>query len=348
MVQSIIIHKYKVTQMSDTFNIKKQKDVAGLTALLFFAVIVFSVNLSLTTDPILLILFLAISVIASVLLSALSTPALSVIAGIFGFAISLLVLKEPAFAAVSAIHVPFACWLSQAFRNKLSRSSAVGGAAFTVTICALAVLLYHTYSTTGTVSADSVIFTFREFFDSLSDLLYTSFYVEILGNEVPVITKTNVRPYLNFFIGIFPGIIAAASSFIGFIVISVCKKILERFTAFTARRSIWISLVSPITAIFFLLSYLLSLIFTETNFFTLSLINLELILFAFIFTAGLLSAFEPITSNGITRPRILRPLLLIIALFNSTNSFATLCIFFGLYDCIKETVAAGIKKKKQE
>ena len=65
---------------------------------------------------------------------------------------------------------------------------------------------------------------------------------------------------------------------------------------------------------------------------------LHILDFPLLFMAGLSSAFEYRIINGIRLPRLLRPALLILALFLGTGLFIGACLMFGVYDSIKSAL----------
>jgi hypothetical protein len=136
-------------------------------------------------------------------------------------------------------------------------------------------------------------------------------------------------------------------TFVGYIVAFIFKKLVEITAAKKVDRKAWLLVPSPVTAVFFLIALITVTVLDNVNLVSLTALNFFVILFPTILLTGLLTSLSPIITNGIPRPRLLRPLTLIISVFNGIVPFASLCIFYGLFDTFKAS-SSKRKPKKQE
>ena len=104
---------------------------------------------------------------------------------------------------------------------------------------------------------------------------------------------------------------------------------------------------SPVTAVFFLIALITVTILDSVSIVSLTAMNMFIIILPVIFLTGLFTSVSPIVSNGVARPRLLRPLTLIISVFNGVVPFALLCTVYGIFDSIKAAFS-GRKNKNKE
>ncbi len=306
-----------------------------LSALIFIAIAVFSVNLAIITDPFYFVVFLIAAATASSWLFTAKNELIGLIASIIGWGISFLLTGSAICALLSISYLPYSITFSLVRKQKISRSVAVGIASTVITVISISVLLMLTYYRTSRVSLTAIVEAFPLFFSRLKSILYSSFYVSVAGSNVSLIAESNVNAYLFTIIGITPGIISAITALIGYITGWLYHKILELSNIQTPKKSVWGLRSSIVSTVFLLISLALSLLIKSAGVVSLTALNLTLILLPGIFAAGLSSAFTPIVQNGISRPRIFRPFVLIISLFNNVVLFITACTYFGAYDSIR-------------
>ncbi len=322
---------------------KKYNDRLGLLSLIVaLLVAVFTVNLPLTDDPTVFLLFFAVLGGVSAWLITAKSGTVLLLASAVGWAVTMLLTKNAVSALLSVSYLPFAFALSFIPKRRLTRSGAIGIASGTVTVTAVLAIIYITYVKTDTVSLTSVIDAFPSFFGQVEKLLCSSFYVSIAGEDVSIIDKSNVNGYLSVLICIAPAVISAVSTVMGFVVGWIYKKLIEITAVGEIDSTDWMLIPSSVSAAVFLVSALMAAVICTTNAFSLAFLNLAVILTPGILMAGLLSAFTPIRTNGVERPRLLRPIMLIITFLSSLVAFALLCVFYGVYDSFK----AAFPKRK--
>ncbi len=306
-----------------------------LSALIFIAITVFSVNLSIITDPFYFIIFLIAAATASSWLFTAKNVLIGLIASIIGWGISVLLSGSAICGLLSISYLPYSLTYSLVRKQRISRSLAVGISSTVITTVTISVLLMLTYFRTSNISLTAILEAFPFFFSKLKSILYTSFYVNVAGSSVSLIAESNVNAYLFTIIGITPGIISAITTLIGYITGWLYFKILKLSNIQTPKKSVWELRASVVSTVFLFISIALCLLIKSANVVSLTALNLMLILLPGIFAAGLSSAFTPIVQNGISRPRIFRPFVLILSLFNNLMVFITACTYFGAYDSIR-------------
>lgn len=330
------------------FSMEKLNNRKNLLAFIVFLLIaVFSVNLALVTDLMLFAVFYILVAAASAWLITCKGGFFALTASLIGWAAALLITKNAFYAFVSVSYLPFSLALPNISKNKLTRSGAIGVGSACVTVLSVASLLYVTYSRTDAISLSAIRTAFPFYFAQISEILYESFFVSVAGTKVSLIAESNVVGYLNVIICIIPAVISAVMSLIGYAIAWIYKKLTEITLTKKIDKKSWFLVPSPVTATFFLIALIAVMIFENANLISLAALNIFIIILPVILLTGLLTSFAPIATNGILRPRLLRPLTLIISVFNGVVPFASLCIFYGLYDSYKAS-APKRKPKKQE
>ncbi len=310
-------------------------------------VAVLTVNLALVDDAMLFLIFLVITAAASAWLCTVRGPIIAIASSIFGWAVALLITKNAVSGLLSVSYLPFSMVLPLIPKKKLSRSVAIGIGTSVITVAATAVLLYIAYVRVGEISLESIRNAFPYFFSKVSEILYESFHVKVAGTSVSIIAESNVASYLNVIICLFPAVLSAFLTFIGFLSGWLYRKLAEITTVTDADDNSWTVVPSLLTSILFLIGLAITAIVDATNVFSLTALNFTVILFPVILLSGLISAFTPIVANGVSRPRLLRPFILIIAVMNGVVPFVSICLFYGVYDSIKAVISKR-KPKEQE
>lgn len=326
-----------------TFN--KTKTVMNVA--LFAGIVISSVSLATATVFTAKIFFLiAVTTLASIL-SCTAGSALPIIAAIFGWAGASVMSGSALTASVTLISVPYSFTFSLLRKKKLNRADAVGVSAATVTAVSVLLLLLNAYVCTGEISLNAINYTYSPHLLEVGYLLRSAFSVQILGEEIPLIANSNIYDYLKLYVALIPGIIALISSFLGFVTFWIARKFTDGILGRDSDNLSWKLLCSPVTIITFIAVCILYSLVEEGNIFCVAALNLILMLIPTVLITGFSSAFEPIVSNGIKRPRILRPFLLIISLLTSASYFYYCCITFASLDGLK-TIFKGKFKKNQE
>ncbi len=314
----------------------------------FIAVIlvaVLTVNLALIDDAMLFVIFFVITAASSAWLCTVKGPIITIASSIIGWAIVLLITKNAVYGLLSVSYLPFSVTLPLIPKKKLSRSVAIGIGSLLVTVVASSVLIYIAYVRVGNVSLESIRNAFPYFFSKVSEILYDSFYVKVAGTKVSIIAESNVASYLNVIICLFPAALSALLTFVGFLSGWLYRKLAEITTVSDTDDDSWTVVPSLLTSMLFLIGLAITSIVDATNVFSLTALNFTVILFPLMLLSGLISAFTPIVTNGISRPRLLRPFLLIIAVMNGVVPFVSFCIFYGVYDSFKAVIS---KRKPNE
>ena len=321
------------------FNSKtNNKHLNILSTLIFIAIAVFSVNLALITDPLYFGVFLIAAATASSWIFSAKNSLIGLTASIIGWGISMLLTRSAICGLFSISYLPYSLTYSLVRKKKISRSVAVGISSIVITTVSISLLLLLTYFRTSTVSLTAILQAFPFFFSKLKSMLYSSFYVNVAGSNVSLIAESNVNTYLFTIIGIVPGIISSLTTLIGYLVGWLYVKTLKLSNQKTPDKSVWELRPSVVSTIFLLISIGLCLLIKGAGIASLTVLNLILILIPGIFAAGLSSAFTPIVQNGISRPRIFRPFVLVLSLFNNFMIFIIACTYFGAYDSIRSAL----------
>lgn len=322
------------------------KQINILTAVIFVAITVFSVNLALVTDPLYFILFLIAAATASSWLFSVKNGLIGFCCAIVGWGISILLTRSAVCGLLSISYLPYSFTYYLVHKQRLSRSTAVGISSAAITVVSISVLLLMTYHRVSRISLTAIVEAFPLFFSSLKSILYSSFSVNVAGSSVSIIAESNVNMYLFTIIGVTPGIISACATVIGYITGWLYKKTLTISNFKAPDKTVWDLHPSVISTVFLLIGILLCLLIKDAGILSLTALNVTLILLPSIFVAGLISAFTPIIQNGIIRPRIFRPFVLILSLFNNAVLFVTACTYFGAYDSIRSAFKKHRTDKK--
>lgn len=330
---------------SSTEKLNNKKNL--LAFIISLAVAAFSLNLALITDPMIFLLFYVLAAVASSWLASAKGTVLALLSAFIGWGAAFMLTEDPFYAILSVSYVPFSIALPQIAKGKLSRSGAVGFGTACVTLGTVTALLSVTYFRIGSVSLSAIRAAFPYFFEQVSELLYESFYIDIAGSKVSIIAESNVVEYLNLIICLLPAAFSAVITLIGFVIAWLYKKFAEKTSVAEVDRQKWTLLPSPITALFFLLALITALIFDTVSIVSLTALNMLIIILPIIFLTGLLTSMSPKITNGIPRPRLLRPLTLIISVFNGVVPFTLLCTVYGIFDSIKSAFSRR-KPKNQE
>lgn len=318
-----------------------------LSLIVVLLVAVFSVNLALADDAMLFAVFYIVTAAASAYLVKGKSHILALTASFLGWAAALMLTKSAMYALISVSYLPFSLTIPHVGKNKLTRSGAIGIGAACVTGGTVAVLLYVTYLRIETISLSAIRVAFPLFFKQISEILYDSFYVSVAGTEVSLIAESNVVGYLNVIICLIPAAISALMTLVGYIIAWLYKKLVEITATADIDESSWALVPSPITAIVFIIAIVTLMIFEKVDLISLTALNMFVILLPVILLTGLLTSLTPKVTNGIPRPRLLRPLTLIISVCNGVVPFASLCIFYGLFDSFRASLSKR-KPKNQE
>lgn len=328
-----------------TEKLNRKKNLLSFITLLL--VIAFTLNLSLVTDPMIFILFYVFAAAASAWLVSAKGALIALLSSLVGWCAAFLITADPLHAILSISYVPFSLSIPAVSKGKITRSAAIGIGTACVTLGAIATLLTVTYLRIGSISLTAIRLAFPSFFKQASDLLYESFSVSIAGSSVSLIAKSNVVEYLNLIICLLPAVLSAMLTLVGYIIAWVYRKLAEGTTVADIGRKKWALMPSPVTAVFFLIALFAVTVFDNVNVITLTAMNIFIIILPVIFLTGLFTSISPKVTNGIPRPRFLRPLSLVISVFNGVVPFALLCTCYGIYDSIKEAISKR-KPKKQE
>ncbi len=328
--------------MSDLSSEKLNNKRNLLSVIVLLVITVFSVNLSLVTDPYLFVGFYIVAATAGAWLSSAKNPIMVICASLLGWAASLWITGNAVYALLSISYLPFSLAIPFVAKGKLTRTSAIGISSAFVTLAAASVLLYVTYFRVDTVSLSAVRAAFPYFFKTVSEMLFESFFVDVAGSKVSLIAESNVTGYLNVIICVFPAVLSAVLTILGFLIAWLYRKTTELTSASFIDDKHWAIVPSSITAVFFIIALVAVLIFDTVSLVSLTALNMFIIILPIILTTGLLTSLSPKVINGIPRPRLFRPLTLIISVFNGVVPFASLCIFYGLFDSIR----ASIPKRK--
>ncbi len=318
-----------------------------LSFIVVLLVAVFSVNLALVNDAMLFAGFYIIAAAACAWLSSAKKPIIALTASFLGWAVALMITKNAVYSLLSVSYLPFSLAVPFICKGKLTRSGAIGIGSACVTLGTIAALLYVVYIRIDTISLSAIGAAFPFFFKRVSDVLYESFFVSVAGSEVSLIAESNVVGYLNVIICLAPAVISAVMTVVGFVIAWLYKKLIEITATASVDRKAWALVPSPITAVFFLIALVVIMIFETVNLVSLTALNMFIIILPVILLSGLLTSLTPKITNGIPRPRILRPLTLIISVCSGVMPFASLCIFYGLLDSFRAAISKR-KPKNQE
>ena len=251
---------------------------------------------------------------------------------------------SPVTAVASILFLPGAITYAMVSKRRLTRSYAVGISALIVSVTLLALLLQNVYAISGQITLSSVNTVYSPFFDQLKTTMEQTVVVTIAGREVSYITSANAEQYVNLLLGLTPGILALLSSSLGFLSGWLYKALLGLTHFEKPDIGEWKLLPTPISAAFFCISLLVYTVSGTVTFVWLTAANLALILMPGFVFAGFASATEIRMIDGFPRPRILRPLLFLLAFFSGLGVFICVAAFFGVLDSIK----AILPKRKRE
>lgn len=328
---------------TEKFNRKKNL-LSFITSLVIIA---FTINLSLCNDSMMFILFYVFAAAASAWLVSAKGALIALLSSLVGWCAAFLLTEDPLYAILSISYVPFSLSIPAISKGKISRSTAIGIGTACVTLGTVATLLAVTYLRIGSVSLTAIKYAFPSFFKQVSKLLYESFSVSIAGNSVALIAKSNVVEYLNLIICLLPAVLSAILTLVGYIIAWLYRKLAEGTSVADIGRKKWALMPSPVTAVFFLIALFAVTVFDNVNVVTLTAMNIFIIILPVIFLTGLFTSISPKVTNSIPRPRFLRPLSLVISVFNGVVPFTLLCTCYGIYDSIKEAISRR-KPKQQE
>lgn len=327
----------------EKFNIKLNL----LSFIVLLLVCVLSVNLAIVPDLTLFAVFFTVAASASAWLATAKSPILSLTAAFAGWAIAFTITQNSVYSLLSISYLPLSLSLDGVSRKKLSRSAAIAAASGVITIGTVITLIYLTYARIGTVSLSAIRSAFPFFFNQISEVLYESFFVSVAESKVSLIAESNVVGYINVIICLIPAVFCALMTVVGFVIAFIHRKLCE-ITAVSSFDGSLLSITpSIVTAIFFTAALIAVMIFEEVNLISLTAVSMALILLPFVLLSGLFTSFSPKETNGILRPRLFRPLTVIISLFNGLAPFLSLCIFYGLFDSFRASLSQR-KKKNQE
>ncbi len=328
---------------TEKFNNKKNL----LVFIISLAVAAFSLNLALVTDPMIFLLFYVLAAVASAWLISAKGTVLALLSAFVGWCAAFMLTDDPLYTILSVSYLPFSLAIPYIAKGRITRSTAIGIGTACVTLGTVTALLAITYYRIGSVSLSSIRAAFPTFFEQVSELLYESFYVDIAGSKVSLIAESNVVEYLNLIICLLPAAFSALITLIGFVIAWFYKKFAEKTSVADIDRQKWALLPSPVTAVFFLVALITAMIFDTVSIVSLTALNLFIIILPIIFLTGLFTSISPKVTNGIPHPRLLRPLTLVISVFNGVVPFALLCTIYGIFDSIKAAFS-GRKPKNQE
>ena len=316
--------------------LKASKNVFG--AIMLVLNVIIPLNLVLCADTVLFVIFLTGGFIASCLSYSLVKAPAVIVSQVTGAVLVLLLIPSAFSLACSVLTVPVGIAFLFVKRNKISKGVAVSIGAAAASAVLIGYFLIRTYIAQGQITPTAIVSTYDGFFDIIRASICSSSKVEVAGVVVPLVSVEGADKYLYSMIGIAPGIIFTFLSFVGFFASWFVKKICNLFSCSDSEFKFWRLKPSPITAILFVVSLVLSSLLGGSDAVSFTAVNLTLMLFPLLFMAGLSSAFEYRIINGIRLPRLLRPALLILALFLGTGLFIGACLMFGVYDSIKSAL----------
>ena len=310
----------------------------------FLSVILFPLGIYLINDAfVILILICAVSVALAWLFSNDSFLN-SVLASLSAWTITLILTKSAFTSIVVLIPFTIGLFIGLAHRKTIKIQEAVGYSTLSLTVITLLIIVALTVINTGRLDLVSITESFPYFFDGIKNTLYNSFTIKIADTEVQLITPIDVQKYLNVIIAVIPGIISALFSILAYIVAWLYSLFVSSINGAPRRRTSKHIIPSVITTVFFIFAALITGFTDSINIITLTCTNITIILLPLFLVSGIGSAFEVIEVNGFIRPRLLRPLVLLIAFMNSFMSFLIISATFAAYDSIK----SSIKEKYSE
>ncbi len=244
----------------------------------------------------------------------------------------------------SFLYLIFGITFALVYQNKLTRTGAIGISAVFLTIFAIFALILPVYVELGAVSASSLQQYYAEYFEKLAEMLKKSFTITVAGTEVSYISDTNIHQYLNMIIGLIPGVIGFLAILIGYICGWCYQALLHLTHQDPPDIRKWKLMPSPITALFFCVAILFTLLGSHVNYPWLVAIIFVLILCPEFCMAGLSSIFEIRYVDGLPRPRIFRGILLFIGMLNGIGGLIIVTAVLGIFDSLR----SGLPKKKKE
>ncbi len=242
---------------------------------------------------------------------------------------------SPLFAALSLLFYPSGILFALVYKKRLTRTLSVLFSSlflFAVTAGSLACVVYLS---SGSFTLSGLRSAFPEFFASLENAIRESFRITVAGKDHPAISDQNLSSYVTLFIGLFPGLLAAATVFLSFLVGWAFRLLLSLTGRPLPPYRVWALPHSPVAAAFFLSSLLVMAASPDAGILWEIAVNLLLLLFPGFFFAGLASLSEIRIVGGVPRPRILRPCLFFFSMFTGLIGPLLLASFFGLLDSLK-------------
>lgn len=264
------------------------------------------------------------------------------VAVILPFLRGLYLTASPLRALSFLLYLPIGLCYALVSRKKLSRSAAANLSGGFLSVAVIGVLAAAVIRRTGSFSVDAILEAFPSVFNVFRNVLSTTLTVTIAGKELSYVTSANVHAYYEMILAITPGIIVMSCLLIAYASGYVYRILLTAIGDELPDASVWKLTPALSTVLYFLAALLLSLLSVLPPLVTATATNLLLILGPGLILAGIGSVFEVRVINGLERPRLLRPALLLLCLFSGIELLIGLLISFACLDTIK---AALFRKK---
>ena len=239
------------------------------------------------------------------------------------------------YACGSLVFLPLGLALALVSQKRIPRATAVTVSSLFLVLCLGLSLLLPVLSSSGSFSLDALKTYYATFFDDLRQVMKEAFTVEVAGRNVPFFTTNNAEAYINTIISLMPGLLALYMILLSFVGGLLYRALLSLTHCPSPDDKNWRLSPSPVSAVFYLLVFLICAILPSDAFIWMVSANLVLILAPFFLIAGLSSVFEKRIIDGYFRPRILRGIVLFLSLFTGILGPLLVSLFFGLYDSIR-------------
>lgn len=250
--------------------------------------------------------------------------------------------SSPLKALSFLLYLPIGISYTLVSRRKIKRATAAHLSGGILAIAVASVLAAVVIRRTGAFSIDAILEAFPSLFSAYRNALSSMFTVTIADVQHSYISHANIRSFYNLILSVAPGLILMGSLGVAYLSGVVYRILLTALGEELPLRSYWKLRPSLITAVYFLIALIVSLLCESVPMILATGMNVLFILAPGLLLAGIGSVFEIRMVNGLPRPRLLRPTLLLLALFIDFIALLGLLIAFACYDA----VIAAIPRKK--
>lgn len=329
----------------DTARPKIQKTAFSWIALIVLLVVLITPDFFVDLPDLTSFVSVAIAASGMAQLLLIAPPYVLPLTALLCYARGLYLTASPLYAFGYFVPLPFAFALFLVMKKKLNRATAIYLFALLTAAVVLLTMVGQVCAITGTFSLSAAKTVFSPFVQTLREFLSTSFSVTIAGRELPYFNNETADAMIHLTFALFPGLLSAVLLTVGFLSSYFYRFLLGIFFSRRPDPAAWRVTPSLVSAIYFLLILLLCVVLPEDSILWLAAMNIILCLLPLFLIAGFGGAFGIRFVNGLPRPLLLRPTLLLIALLNGVFLPIALLVLFGLFDTVK---AAVLKRKSSD